>query len=73
MSDEVVLVTVIDAQTDEIVTRPMNEQELADYKALQAEHARIAEQEKARQLARDNALAKLQKLGLTEEEVKSLL
>ena len=58
---------LVDLTADEIAEREQN--------AIQAEQDRIAFQakEKAKADAKSSALAKLQALGLTEEEVKSIL
>jgi len=55
---------------DEI--RPMNDDELKVYKAQQAENAKGEAEAAAKVAARESALAKLAKLGLTAEEVAAL-
>jgi hypothetical protein len=60
-------------ETNQIIDRDMTEQELFNYNTASQEddnlRIKIA-QEKAR---KDSAIAKLKALGLTEEEVKSIL
>ena len=67
----------INLQTGEVKNVAYSEQEIAqrEQDAIQAEQDRLArlakeEQEKAR---KESAIAKLKALGLTEEEVKSIL
>lgn len=63
-------ITIHNAQTGEVISRPMNEEELAQYEIDQVEAAakKLADAEK---LAARNAL--LDKLGITNEEAKLLL
>ena len=54
-------------ETDEVVDRPMTEDEIAELQATQAElQAKIAEEGKAKE-------AILKKLGITAEEARLLL
>ena len=55
---------------DEI--RPMTTEEHTAYKAQQAEAAKAQAETEARVAARESALAKLAKLGLSAEEVAAL-
>jgi hypothetical protein len=57
-------------ETGEIVVRPMNEQEIAQHEANQAEYA-AKEQAKAEQAIAKAAL--LAKLGITADEAQLLL
>ncbi len=69
-SNEVLEVTIHNAETGEIITRPMNEDELAQAaKDTAAHNAAKAAKEKAEA---DKA-ALLVRLGLTEDELKTIL
>ena len=57
-------------ETDEIIDREMNEQELSAYEEVQAAQA-IAAQAKIKAEAEKAAL--LARLGLTEDELKTIL
>jgi len=63
-------ITIHNTETDEYVTREMNETEIAQWKADQAAYAEFEKQQLEKQMKR---LAVLEKLGLTEEEAKVLL
>ena len=63
---------IVDAATGEITERPLTADEIADRELMQAEaDARQAEAE-AKANARESALAKLKKLGLTQAEIAAL-
>ena len=60
-------------ETNQIIDRDMTEQELFNYNTASQEDDNLRikiEQEKAR---KESAITKLKALGLTEEEVKSIL
>jgi hypothetical protein len=62
----------VDAVTGEVTERDLTAEEIADHLAIKAEaDARQAEAD-AKAAARENALAKLAKLGLTAEEIAAL-
>jgi hypothetical protein len=61
----------------EDIEKPSDEEILAEIVRLQveyeAEEQRLAQQEIERELAKQSALTKLAKLGLTEEEAKAVI
>jgi hypothetical protein len=65
------------ADTGETIVRPATPEEIAQMEAEQAayaaEQAAIEAQKAARQTARQNAIAKLDALGLTVDEIEALL
>lgn len=65
-------IKIVNATTGEEIVRPMNEQELADFQALQKESAKLAKEQAAKEAARQSAIEKLAALGLTEAEIKAL-
>ena len=64
------LTTVHNAETNEIIEREMTKEEFDTYKAIQAENAAFA-QSMAEAEARKAAV--LAKLGISEEDARSLL
>jgi hypothetical protein len=64
------LIRLIDAQTNEVIDREMNDQEFEVYEAKLAAKAE-AQRQKDEQAAAKAAL--LEKLGITEDEAKLLL
>ena len=70
-------ITIADALTDEVIEREMNEKELAQYEAdtvkREAREKVKAKAEADKAAAKQSAQAKLAALGLTEEEVASIL
>lgn len=64
------MVTIHNLETDEIITREMNDEEFTQYNTLKTafEENKIAEQAKAQAKA-----ALLAQLGITEEQAKLLL
>jgi DNA-binding NarL/FixJ family response regulator len=54
------------------IVREMNEEELENHLITQSQSDAIDEKRKAREDARESALAKLAALGLTEEEIAAL-
>jgi len=64
------MITIHNSETDEIITREMNDQEFAKYQENETAHA-AAEAELAAKAEAKAAL--LTKLGITEEEAKLLL
>lgn len=61
-----------DALTNTTVERALTSEEVANLKTLQKETKAIETQEKAKAEARASALAKLETLGLTAEEIAAL-
>lgn len=64
------MVRIHDLSTDEIIDREMNDAEFAEYQAQQ-EIVKVAEAAKAKAEADKAAL--LARLGLTEDELKTIL
>lgn len=62
----------INGLTGEVVERILNEDELADLQAMQAEAEAQQAEAEAKATARESALAKLAALGLTADEVAAL-
>lgn len=62
------MITIHNAETDEIIVREMTDEEIAIENAPGKYDKEIAEQEKIRK----SALAKLAALGLTEDEIAAL-
>ena len=71
------IITISNSQTGEVVEREMNEQEFAVYETDRIEHnkekAERAKAEADKASAKTSTQAKLAALGLTEEEVASIL
>jgi hypothetical protein len=72
MTNEILIAHEYDAETGETTERPLSAEEIADLKAANLEAATIQAQREAKAAARVKALAKLKKLGLTEEEIAAL-
>jgi hypothetical protein len=71
-NEENFTIVVLDALTQEQITRSMTENEIEQRKAIE-EIAKAEQQERAnKEAARTSALAKLAALGLTEEEIAAL-
>lgn len=69
---ETLKAVIFDAATGEVTERPLTADEIADREASHAEaQARQAAAE-AKATARESALAKLKKLGLTDAEISAL-
>jgi hypothetical protein len=64
------MVRIHNIETDEVIDREMNDAEFADYEARQAAQA-VADAAKAKAEADKAAL--LARLGLTEDELKTIL
>ena len=71
------IITISNSETGEVVEREMNEQEFAVYETDRIEHnkekAERAKAEADKASAKTSTQAKLAALGLTEEEVASIL
>ena len=71
------IITISNSQTGEVIEREMNEQEFAVYETDRIEHnkekAERAKAEADKASAKTSTQAKLAALGLTEEEVASIL
>lgn len=63
-------ITIHNTETDEYITREMNEAEIAQWEADKIAYAEFEKQQLEKQNKRQ---AVLEKLGLTEEEAKVLL
>ena len=63
----------MNCETGELVERDLTPEELSLKEQARLEAEQIAQQETEALATRQSALAKLQALGLTEEEVQSLL
>ena len=61
-----------DATTGELVERELTEEETAELKKFQVDAKKFNDSLEARLSAKESAIAKLAKLGLTEEEIASL-
>jgi hypothetical protein len=61
-----------DATTGELVERELTEEETAELKKFQVEAKKFNDSLEARLSAKESAISKLAKLGLTEEEIASL-
>jgi len=64
------LVTIHDLETDQVITREMNAEELAQH---EIDLQKAAEREAARKEKNTNKAALLERLGITEDEAKLLL
>jgi len=64
------LISILDAQTGEEITREMNAAELAQYKADQSD-VKSEQEKKANRIVQRQAIA--DRLGLTADELKLLL
>lgn len=69
---EVAKILIVDALTGDSVERPLNAQEIANKKVIEADFAAIKSEQDARSDARTSALAKLAALGLSAEEIAAL-
>jgi seryl-tRNA synthetase len=65
-------ITTVNAATGEVVEREMTAQEKAEVQKLSDEMKEIKDELDARAAARESALAKLAKLGLTQAEIEAL-
>lgn len=65
-------ITVFDASTGVITERQATADELANQKDLAREQKEFNDAENAKVAARESALAKLAKLGLTQAEIDAL-
>jgi hypothetical protein len=63
---------VVNAQTGEITEIALSAEEIAEREELAAQDALLLAQGQARVTARESALAKLAKLGLTQAEIDAL-
>jgi hypothetical protein len=61
-----------DATTGELVERELTEEETAELKKFQVDAKKFNDSLEARLSAKESAISKLAKLGLTEEEIASL-
>jgi len=64
------IIRIHNAETDEIIDRPMNEEEFAQFNELVANLKKSEEEEAAKEASKE---ALLEKLGITAEEAALLL
>jgi hypothetical protein len=72
MTNDVLMAQVYDAATGEVSTRKLTSVEIANMETIAAESATRESEREAKAIARESALAKLKKLGLTTEEIAAL-
>lgn len=65
-------ITIFDAATGEITERPATADELAAIESARLEAELFESEQEAKVSARESALAKLAKLGLTQAEIDAL-
>jgi DNA-binding NarL/FixJ family response regulator len=63
---------IVDAATGESYERPLTAEEIAEREVMAEEAAARQAEQEAKVAARQSALAKLEALGLTEEEIAAL-
>jgi len=66
------IIKLVNAETNEIIEREMNAQELSQYKKDQAEAEAGATEQAEAKVAKSAAQAKLAALGLTADDLKAL-
>jgi len=66
------MVRIHNIETGEIIDREMNDTELAEYQLVQAEYQERQEAQAQAAAKREAALAKLEALGLDEDDLKAL-
>ena len=69
---ETLTAIIFDAATGEVTERPLTADELAEREASHAEAQAQQAEADAKVAARESALAKLKKLGLTDAEISAL-
>jgi hypothetical protein len=67
------MITVVDATTGVSESRPMNNEEIQNFEAIRTEALEHIKNQKAKDLVKASVKNKLAALGLTEEEIKSML
>lgn len=67
------MVRIHDLETNEIIDREMNEQELTQYNIDKAAGEAARNETLAKEAAKASAISKLAALGLTEDEVNGLI
>lgn len=72
MINEELIASILDAATGEVITRPLTEDEIADRETVTRAIAEREAEAQAKANARVSALAKLAKLGLTQDEINAL-
>lgn len=70
MTKSIPIIRIHDLTTDEVIDREMNEQELSQYEQVQLEQEAAAI---VKAKAEADKVALLTRLGLTEEELKTIL
>lgn len=69
---ETLTAIIFDAATGEVTERSLTADEIADREASHAEAQARQAEARAKATARESALAKLKKLGLTDAEISAL-
>ena len=70
---ETLTAVIVNAETGEVIERPLTANEIIDCEAIQAEAETRQAQRIAKEEAKANGMAKLIALGLTEEEAGALI
>lgn len=65
--------TIFDQATGQEITREMTADEIAQYQSDVAQAQLEADKRNARVVAKQSAIAKLEALGLTEDEAKAII
>lgn len=69
---EVLKGVFVDASTGEVIERELNAEEIKQLELMQKQEKDLQDEAQVKLDARNSALAKLAKLGLTEEEIAAL-
>jgi hypothetical protein len=69
---EILTALILDVATGEVTERPLTAKEISDNAEIQAEVEASKAERDAKTAARQSALAKLAKLGLTQAEIDAL-
>ncbi len=64
------MISIIDIQTGEEIVRPLNDEEYSNYLEIKTEQTKV---ENAKAKAEADKAAILARLGLTEDELKTIL
>jgi hypothetical protein len=67
------MIRIHNTETNEIIDREMTDEEFEIWQIAQAEEELLKAEALSKQALKDSALAKLQDLGLTEDEAKAFL
>lgn len=69
---ETLTALIVNAETGEETIRELTAEEIAEREQMAAEQAQREAEQAAKEAARLSALAKLEQLGLTKEEIEAL-